>query len=466
MTKKCKVCGETQTVKEAKFCTICGSSIDDSGASGDDGSNSITVYVPKVKSLNVPYTIDAKAILKELNDLRANPGAFGQKLLDEIVPCFNGMTYTSKEGGERLTSEGAAAVREAGEWLISHNEPAQALKSSFGLLKIAKELCSEQNACDSIGGFSCNGNGLNKRVEKYGSWSGKISECLFYHAVSPYDVIVQLVVDDGLKSRPNRARLLDPDFCIAGIWGSSHKIYGNVISIILAQKYERDGNNDAIRPLKIVRNAQQRTLSATLEDTNLLTDENLVITKKGSYISVENPRLLTFLKWKIPANFPEISEVGARKGEDGNVVIDFFIDEKVAPNLAEGQKFTLKESGSSDAGDAPKVGSVEFVDKKKKDSIKVCVAPIKKPLEINVSASFNSEKLGFSIDFEFGFECVTTEDSKKSVVAMKTKQSVHVTRSIADISCTVDDKNGLVAIVKFAENTARNDETEKVIPLK
>lgn len=455
MTKKCTNCGETQTTKGSKTCTVCGTDLTSSPESITTTNNSITVYVPKVKSLNVPYTIDAKAILKELNALRANPESFAKRLLDEILPLYDGNTYISKEGGERLTVEGPEAVKEAAAWLSQHSEPRKPLTSSFGLSKIARELCAEQNSCDSIGGFSINGNGLNKRVEKYGVWMGKLSECVFYHAVSPLDVIIQLVIDDGLPNRPNREKLLDNDFTISGIWGSTHKIYGNVISIILAQKYERDGDITSIEPLRIEKVNEEEggnQFSATLKNTNFLTNENLSISKCQNYILLNNKPLLSSYKWKIPDELMGYS-VKAKKGDDGDVIIDFFKNENVTFNLPQEQTFTLKKSESLNI-DSPKINSVDFTDKKKKDSLKILVSPFKSECLVKVNVFPESEKVGFNITFDFEFQTVETHEGKKTTTAVKTRQSVHVARPVADVSGTVSDKDGLTLMVKFMDSAA------------
>ena len=472
MTKKCSVCGETQTAKDPKFCTLCGAQIANQGEeeAAPVRDNSIAVYVPKVKALNVPYSLDAKAILKEINALRADPAAFGQRLLDEVLPGYAGTTYTSKEGGERLTAEGPAAVKEASEWLSAHSEPRKALLSSFGLSKVSRELCAEQSAADCIGGFTLGGLGLDKRVEKCGgAWAGKLSECVFYHAVSPFDVVAQLVVDDGLGDRPNRDRLLDPDFVIAGVWASSHKIYGNVVSIILAQKYGRDGSDAAVLPLKVAPSTDDpRRLAAVLPGTK---SANVVSIKNG-HLLVKNTKTPTLYRWKIPDELSAFACEAKRAPSDdvsnGDVIVEFFpspSDVKPEP-----QSFSLEgtddnNDDNDDVSELPALGNVGYTDAAKKDAIEVSVRRIKRPLTVCVSVVLSEEKVGFDIVFDLGFEQIKIEDGKKMTTAVKSRQNVHVIRPVAAVSGSVSDKDGsLTVLIQFAQNSNSNSDEEKVIP--
>ena len=80
------------------------------------------------------------------------------------------------------------------------------------------------------------GSNYNTRIEKYCKWGGSIYESIDYghEARSPLDVVLALLVDDGLQSRGNRKNLLGDSYKHIGIAAGPHKEYGRVVVITYA----------------------------------------------------------------------------------------------------------------------------------------------------------------------------------------------------------------------------------------
>jgi uncharacterized protein YkwD len=48
------------------------------------------------------------------------------------------------------------------------------------------------------------------RVEKYGSWSGSIAENIDMGNSNSVDIVIALIVDDGVPTRGHRNNIFDP----------------------------------------------------------------------------------------------------------------------------------------------------------------------------------------------------------------------------------------------------------------
>lgn len=64
---------------------------------------------------------------------------------------------------------------------------------------------------------------LGVRVNKYAEWDGHISESVEYCYGDPQELIINLLIDDGIPLRGNRKNILNPEFNAFGIGLASHK---------------------------------------------------------------------------------------------------------------------------------------------------------------------------------------------------------------------------------------------------
>ena len=76
------------------------------------------------------------------------------------------------------------------------------------------------------------------RANRHGRWTGKIGENISYGRSDARDVVVQLIVDDSLRSRAHRENIFDPEFRIVGVACGEHSTYRAMCVTTFAHGYD------------------------------------------------------------------------------------------------------------------------------------------------------------------------------------------------------------------------------------
>lgn len=186
-----------------------------------------------------PSALEA-GIVEELNRVRTDPAAYAVHL-EALLPAFDGKDLRTPHGLLE-TREGAAAVREAIRALRA-TEPIGPLRRSSGMSAGAKDLARDQGITGATGHDGSDGSTASDRVNRYGRWDGRLSENVSYSAyatVTARDVVVQLLVDDGVRNRGHRVNILDPAMQVVGVACGAHPRYAVVCVMDHARAY-REG---------------------------------------------------------------------------------------------------------------------------------------------------------------------------------------------------------------------------------
>jgi uncharacterized protein YkwD len=170
-----------------------------------------------------------RAVLKEMNAARTDPKGF-MLHLQRHRRLFEGKRYRPPGTNVYVvTREGTAAVDEAISFL-KRQRPLPPLKWEEGLARSAAELARDQ----AKSGETSHGRGrlaMKARVDRQVSWTGRIGENISYGPGDGRDVVLQLIVDDGVPERGHRANIFSPDFRLAGVACGPHPTYGTVCVI-------------------------------------------------------------------------------------------------------------------------------------------------------------------------------------------------------------------------------------------
>lgn len=177
-----------------------------------------------------------REVLREMNLARSNPGMYAE-FVREHRKLFRGDYFM--EGNVRIaTSEGVAAVDEAIGFLRKQ-KPVPPLVSSKGLAEAAEELVREQGRSGGVGHNGRTSGSMVDRIERHGDWQGSIGENISYGFDDARQVVIQLIVDDGVRGRGHRKNIFNPNFKRAGVACGPHAAYGHMCAIDYAGGFSR-----------------------------------------------------------------------------------------------------------------------------------------------------------------------------------------------------------------------------------
>jgi uncharacterized protein YkwD len=183
--------------------------------------------------------VSAEVIVAEMNLARENPSRYAE-FIEALRPYFRG-NMLARPGRIMLrTKEGLAGIDDAVRFLRSVN-PVQPLALSRGMSHGAADLCADQ-AGGRIGHGGSDWSSPGDRMSRYGTWGTLWGENVSYGKSSAREIVMALIIDDGLSGRKHRKNIFNPTFNYAGAAFGPHAAYRSVCSIDFAGEYvERGG---------------------------------------------------------------------------------------------------------------------------------------------------------------------------------------------------------------------------------
>jgi uncharacterized protein YkwD len=175
----------------------------------------------------------AGQVLAEINMARTEPATYAG-FLREFRALFRGKTYTLPGSPTLIqTSEGIKAVDEAVKFL-SRQKPLPPLTWADGLAAAAAELAEEQGSSGATGHTGRQSGGMRERIERHGKWERQIAENIGYGPKDARNMVMQLIIDDGVPGRGHRKNTFGTAFGTAGVACGPHPRFGSVCVIDLA----------------------------------------------------------------------------------------------------------------------------------------------------------------------------------------------------------------------------------------
>lgn len=172
-------------------------------------------------------------VLAEINLARTEPRTYAG-FLREFRSQFRGKYYVQPGSATRIqTSEGVNAVDEAIKFL-SRLKPLPPLTWSDGLAEAASELREEQGSSGATGHDGRQSHGMRERIERHGRWERQIAENIGYGPKGSRNMVMQLIIDDGVPNRGHRINTFSAAFKNAGVAFGSHPRFGSMCVVDFA----------------------------------------------------------------------------------------------------------------------------------------------------------------------------------------------------------------------------------------
>lgn len=178
-------------------------------------------------------------ILKELNQIRTDPQSY-LPYLEEYKKQFNG-TNVEYQGATMATSEGSKAVDEAIKFLQKQAK-LEPFTYSAGLTKPARLQLKDLLEDYSLGHIGKDKSTAPQRIGRFGKGGKLYGENVIDVFRIPRDIVMMLIIDDGVKSRGHRKNIFNKTFKLAGVAHGSNDHGGHVTVIVFADKFIENGN--------------------------------------------------------------------------------------------------------------------------------------------------------------------------------------------------------------------------------
>jgi hypothetical protein len=187
----------------------------------------IPVLISMLLVLAVPFTSSdhrsaadysrlAREVVAEMNLLRSNPSGYAEHYIKPRRRFYKGNEYEVSPRLMLLTEEGVSAVDDCLK-ALAKARPVPALKWSNGLAQAAADHVKDQGESGALGHEGADGSTPSARVERYGTWKEIVGENIGYGSDEPREIVIQLLIDDGVPDRGHRSNILNPHYHVAGV---------------------------------------------------------------------------------------------------------------------------------------------------------------------------------------------------------------------------------------------------------
>ncbi len=178
-------------------------------------------------------------MVREMNLARQHPEIYAG-YLEELRGRFQGKILVLPGKTMMRTREGVGAVDEAIGFL-RRSRPLGPLAFSDGVAMAAAEHVAEQ-AGGRFGHLGSGHSDPGERMNRHGIWSGRWGENISYGKSTAREIVIALIIDDGLRGRKHRKNIFNPAFNVAGAAVGPHARYRTVCSIDFAGGYIERAN--------------------------------------------------------------------------------------------------------------------------------------------------------------------------------------------------------------------------------
>jgi uncharacterized protein YkwD len=167
-----------------------------------------------------------KAVLDEMNQARTNPGQYAT-YLEALKKYYKGKTFKTPGSAAVDTIEGVTALDEAISFLRKA-KPLPQLQLSKGMCLGAKDQSFDQSKTGDVSHQGKDKSFSWDRVARYGDWKTPVSENIAYDSGTARDIVINLLVDDGVPTRGHRNNIFNSSYIVTGVSCGNHPLFGGM----------------------------------------------------------------------------------------------------------------------------------------------------------------------------------------------------------------------------------------------
>lgn len=179
-------------------------------------------------------------ILAEINFVRTKPAEYASMLKD-MRKYYNGLVFSPPGGNAFRSNEGAAALDEA-VGVLEKMKPLSPLQIRCADVRASRDHLGDLQRSGSFSHFGSDGSSPEERLERYLNGGFLSAENLVGRNGNVREIVMMLVLDDGLAARIHRKNLLNPSFKFAGISNGNNIKKLNLTVVVLSDSTSEKEN--------------------------------------------------------------------------------------------------------------------------------------------------------------------------------------------------------------------------------
>ncbi len=194
---------------------------------------------PSIREIpgDVDYLLPLEnSIVREYNLARTNPRRYAF-FVSRVRPYFDGNVMTRPGYGPVVTVEGVEALDEAVRFLRKAR-PIAPVSPSKGLSLAALKHVDDQGPKGIVGHGGSDSSLPGHRIEIYGRSRGHIGENIAYGPHAAREVVIGLIIDDGMEGRGHRKNIFNSLFRQIGVSCGYHSKFQIMCVMTLAESFE------------------------------------------------------------------------------------------------------------------------------------------------------------------------------------------------------------------------------------
>lgn len=174
-----------------------------------------------------------KDVIYEINLFRSDPAQYAELYIEPLKKYYDGKILHYPGDKSIRTVEGTRALNECVRELKRMTQK-PILNPDESLSRAARDHQRDQQKSGRTGHKGTDRSDLSQRIERYGQWQIRIGENIAYGNSDARQIVIFLLIDDGVQDRGHRKTLLHPDFKVAGVACGKHPVYETMCVIDFA----------------------------------------------------------------------------------------------------------------------------------------------------------------------------------------------------------------------------------------
>ena len=182
----------------------------------------------------INFNLIQTMLYKELNKLRQNPKSYIPLIEAQMKMVKNNNVLRKKDSDLQIqTLEGKAAYENAISFLQTQKE-VNPLTKEIKLSYAAQDLAKDIGERGVVTHQDRDGHYVSDRIEKYCEWDYCANEVIEVSSKNVTDILISLLVDDGIRDKLNRRALFQNVYNYVGIACEPHTEYDIVTVLVFA----------------------------------------------------------------------------------------------------------------------------------------------------------------------------------------------------------------------------------------